>query len=148
MRTRGYLAGALLVAVAATGCGATASHQSLRVASHDGAAAARPAKAVVPGSPDLKLVVSPTSGAPGTVVHVTAAGCVDATGENHAVSFNAGDRSAGHNPQAVRAIASTLSGTSLTATYTVRNADRGTRGGVFYVQCGASLVSAPFVVTR
>jgi hypothetical protein len=153
MTPRTYAAVPVLVAVFATGCGAaTASHATLRAA-HDGAAAAAPAgqlpaKSVVPGSPDLKLAVSPASGGPGTVVHVTATGCIDATGMNHAVSFNATDRSAGRNPHAVRTIESTLSGTSLTATYTVTNADRGAAGGVFYVQCGATVVSAPFRVTR
>jgi hypothetical protein len=152
MSIRGIGAGVLLVAVVATGCGTTAaSHESLRVARNAGAPAAQPAhpaKAVVPASPHLLVAVRPASGAAGTVVHVTATGCVDATGVNHAASFNAGDRSAGHNPNAVRALASTLSGTTLTATYTVRSADRGSGHGTFYVQCGASLASAPFVVTR
>ena len=147
MRLREHAVLAAIVALAVTGCGTAATHDSLRA----GPATVQPAvkgKSVVPGSPDLKLAVSPASGAPGTVVHIEAAGCVDPTGMNHAVSFNAGDRSAGRNPHAVRAISSTLSGTTLTATYTVANADRGAAHGVFYVQCGTSLATASFRVTR
>jgi hypothetical protein len=107
-----------------------------------------PAKVVVPGSPNLAMVLSPTSGSVGTVVHIKATGCIDATGLNHSVSYNPGNRSAGRNPNAVRAIASTLSDTALTASYTVRPADHGATHGMFYVQCGSSLVRAPFSVTR
>jgi hypothetical protein len=155
MRLRTCASAAVLVAAAVTvtGCGGAAgSHGSLRAG--DGGAPPAPksaggaGKAVVPVSPDLKLAVSPTSGAPGTVVHVTATGCVDANGMNHAVSFNAADRSAGRNPHVVRAVEATLAGTTLTASYTVTNADRGAGHGVFYVQCGSSLASAPFTVTR
>jgi len=155
MRLRTCASAAVLVAAVAVttaGCGgASGSHESLRAG---GGAPPAPksaggaGKVVVPVSPDLKLAVSPTSGAPGTVVHLTATGCVDANGMNHAVSFNAADRSAGHNPHAVRAVEATLAGTTLTASYTVTNADRGAAHGIFYVQCGSSLASAPFTVTR
>ena len=148
MRLRNCAAAGALVALAATGCGAAPSTHATLKANDVSGAGVKAGKQAVPGSPDLKLTVTPASGAPGTVVRITATGCVDATGTNHAVSYNAADRSAGRNPNAVRSIAATLSGGTLTASYTVANRDRGAAHGRFYVQCGASVVSAPFTVTR
>ena len=151
MRVRACAAAAALIVVAATGCGSSSSNLgTLKVKGGAGAPAAQAkGKAAVPGSPDLKLAVDPASGPPGTVVRITATGCVDATGLNHAVSFNAAaGRAAGQRPGTVRTVGSTLSGTTLTASYTVRNADRAAAHGVFYVQCGSSLAQQPFTVTR
>jgi hypothetical protein len=157
MRLREYMAASVLIAVAAAGCGNAAdSHATLRVKEASGGGSAAPiaqakGKSVVPGSPNLELVVSPTSGSPGTIVHIKATGCVDANGLNHAVSYNVSrTRITPGKSNPVRAIASTLSGTSLTASYTIRNADlRGhATHGMFYVQCGSSVVNAPFSVTQ
>jgi hypothetical protein len=152
MRLRDFAAVSGLIGLAVVGCGnASGSNTTLRVKEGGGAAAVAQGagKSVVAGSPDLALVVSPTSGPPGTIVHLQATGCVDPNGLNHAVSFNAASaRADGRNPHAVRAIASTMSGNLLTASYTVSNADRGAAHGVFYVQCGSTVVHEPFTVTR
>jgi len=155
MSLRGFLVATAVVTVAATGCGsASGSHSTLKVDDAVGAAGAAAAahhtgKSVVPDSPDLKLVVSPTSGAPGTTVRLQATGCVDPSGLNHALTYNASaGRADGRSPHAIHAIASTLTGTALTASYTISKGDRGAAKGVFYVQCGATVVNAPFSVTR
>lgn len=101
-------------------------------------------------SPSLHVTVAPSEGPVGTSVQITGSGCIDPSGQNHAVSFNIGtsDPSAAHDPNNVREITSDLTGSTVTATYTVTPADARFGGGEFFVQCGASVQSVSFVVSR
>ena len=162
MRFRPYLAAPVLIAVAVAGyagfgdngSGTLATTTAKAASNGRGAAApnaAAQAKTPVPPSPNLKIALSPPSGSPGTIVHITASDCVDLNGENHQVSYNVSRwRITPGRGNPVRAVGSTLSGTTLTATYTVRKADLRGHGteGTFFVQCGSTVVSAPFTVTR
>ena len=98
-------------------------------------------------SPDMVVTVSPTSGPAGTVVQIEATGCKDTAGA-HAVSFNndAQNTSARFDPNTVRSIESTQRGTTLTATYQIVEADRTGGTGAFFVQCAATVKTAPFTV--
>jgi hypothetical protein len=101
-------------------------------------------------SPNLQITITPTSGPAGTTVDILVAGCMDASGENHAVSFNIGghDPSAIHNPNNVVWIPSQLIGTTLTASYTIKGVDTRFGGGTFYVQCGTTVKTAWFPAVK
>lgn len=100
-------------------------------------------------SPNMVMSISPTSGPAGTTVTIKALACLDPTGGNHAVSFNraagpGGNMTDGRNPNNVVGIPATLSGTTLTGTYTITSQDTAFGGGVFFVQCGQTVRSATF----
>ena len=101
-------------------------------------------------SPQLVVALTPSAGPPGTLVRITASGCVDASGRNHAVSFNndAHNPSARNDPNTVRTIASTFLRERLTATYRIRPGDRTGGVGSVFVQCGSTVKTADFGVTR
>ena len=105
-----------------------------------------------PPSPNMVLSISPTSGPVGMKVAIRAIACIDTNGLNHAVSFNraagpGGNMADGRDPSNVVVIPSVLSGTTLTARYTVTHEDMTFGGGVFFVQCGQTVKSAVFSVT-
>jgi hypothetical protein len=97
----------------------------------------------------LDVAISPSSGAPGTTVQITATGCNDPTGQNHAISFNnnASDVTARNDTNTVRFIPSAQDGNTLTATYTISTDDRTGGVGLFSVQCAATTKTASFEVT-
>ena len=102
-----------------------------------------------PPSPNMVLTISPTSGPAGTTVTITATGCLDPTGGNHAVSFNraagpGGNMTDDRNPSNVVDIAATLAAGTLTGSYTITREDTAFGGGVFYVQCGQTVQQATF----
>ena len=101
-------------------------------------------------SPQLVVALTPSAGPPGTLVRITASGCVDASGRNHAVSFNndAHNPSARNDPNTVRTIASTFLRERLTATYRIRPGDRTGGVGSVFGQCGSTVKTADFRVTR
>jgi hypothetical protein len=103
----------------------------------------------VSASPQLIVTVTPTLGARGTVVHISGAGCLDASGQNHAVSFNndAQNSNARNDPNTVRTIASTLRDGRISAVYEVVASDNTGGVGAFFVQCGATVRSAMFKLT-
>lgn len=109
-------------------------------------------KHVAGPSPNLVTTISPTSGPAGTTVTIKALACLDPTGGNHDVSFNraagpGGNMSDGRNPNNVVEIPATLSGTTLTGTYTITHHDTAFGGGVFFVQCGQTLQEVLFTAT-
>lgn len=100
----------------------------------------------------MVLTISPASGPVGIKIIIRAIACIDTNGLNHAVSFNraagpGGNMTDGRNPSNVVAISSVLSGTTLTANYTITHEDTTFGGGVFFVQCGQTVKSAVFTVT-
>jgi nitrite reductase/ring-hydroxylating ferredoxin subunit len=100
-------------------------------------------------SPKLEVAISPSSGAPGTTVQITATGCDDPTGQNHAISFNnnASNVTARSDSNTVRFVPSAQDGSTLTATYTISTDDRTGGAGLFFVQCAATRKTASFEVT-
>ncbi|GAC1379074.1 MAG: hypothetical protein NVSMB48_01790 [Marmoricola sp.] len=125
-----------------SGCG---SAQELSL---NGASA--PSKPPLPNidTTNLSLAISPTSGPVGTPVTVTISGCGDASGENHALSYNAGDVSA-HSPEAataIQSIASPLTNGGVKTSFAIPLQTSSI--GVFYFQCGTALQSAAFSVTK
>jgi hypothetical protein len=98
------------------------------------------------------MTISLTSGPVGTTVTIGAIACLDPTGLNHAVSFNraggpGGNMTDDRNPDNVVPIPATLSGTTLTGTYTITHQDTAFGGGVFSVQCGQTAREQVFTVT-
>ena len=103
-------------------------------------------------SPNMVMSLSPTRGPAGTTVTIKALACLDPAGGNHAVSFNraagpGGNMTDGRNPNNVVGIPATLSGTTLTGSYTITHQDTAFGGGVFFVQCGQTLKTILFTAT-
>ena len=101
-------------------------------------------------SPQLTVTLNPLTGPPGTVVHIQGSGCLDAGGQNHAVSFNndAQNPSARNNPNTVRTIASALINARITAAYKIVPSDSTGGVGTVFVQCGATVRTADFKVVK
>ena len=150
----------VVLAGAVSGCGGAGTAVSVRVAdpsSSTTATTTATGKHVEQGSGHLRMTIQPTSGPVGTVVHISATGCGDADGQNHAVSFNPGF---GNTLQAAQAhytegtIDSHLSDQVLHATYriTAQDARAADNADVspprFYVQCATDLADLPFTITR
>jgi hypothetical protein len=105
-------------------------------------------KHVEQGSGKLAMSIEPTSGPVGTVVEIRASFCLDANGQNHAVSFNP-DTSNPAPDATVDGIRANLAGETLTARYTITRADaRGSGHGRFFVQCATDLADLPFRITK
>jgi len=102
----------------------------------------------------MVVTISPTSGPAGTTVRITATGCIDPNGLNHAVGFNWGgldqnDQMANrNNPNIVVTIPATLSGDTIRATHTVTQEETAFGGGTFFVQCGTTVRAVSFTSTR
>jgi hypothetical protein len=139
-------AAALTGALVACGDG---SPTNLAGSSPSPSAAPSPTKCCVPSaSPDLRLILSATSGPPGTVVVIVVTGCQDPSGQNHAVSFNndSANMSARFSPSTVRDIPARQNGTRLDATYRIVAGDLTGGQGLFTVQCGPTLRDRRFTV--
>jgi len=111
------------------------------------------------GTGHLRMLIAPTTGPIGTVVTITATGCGDPDGQNHAVSFNPGFANtleAAHAGYQTARIASRLVGQSLTASYKITSADwtasmfmKGDHPpSEFYVQCSDDITEATFLITQ
>lgn len=98
----------------------------------------------------LRIAVTPSSGPVGTTVEISVGGCHDPSGQNHAVSFNndADNPSARNDPQTVHAVTVRQDDELLTGSYRIQPSDLTGGVGMFFVQCGATLMTAPFSVTR
>jgi len=102
----------------------------------------------------MVLTIWPTSGAAGTTVRITATGCIDPNGLNHAVSFNWGgldqnDQMANrNNPNIVVTIPATLTDETIRATHKVTQQETAFGGGAFFVQCGTTVRAVSFTSTR
>lgn len=98
----------------------------------------------------LRIAVTPSTGPVGTTVEVSVGGCNDPSGQNHAVSFNndADNLGARNDPQTVHAVAVSQEGDLLTGFYKIQPSDLTGGVGMFFAQCGVSLMTAPFSVTR
>lgn len=142
-------------AILAVGCGGAAKPSAvLSVASPSAPSTTSPVAVptkccVASASPDLIVTATPTLGPPGTVVHISGTGCLDASGQSHAVSYNndAQNFNARNYPNTVRTIASTLKDGRISAVYKVVVSDNTGGEGAFFVQCGATVRSAKFKVT-
>ena len=145
----GLLAALVIFGGACSSGGGQASKAAISSSSVTTASAPVSTKGPILESPSLQVAITPNSGPPGTNVRINATGCNDPNGQNHAVSFNnSADNTAVRNdPNTVRAITSTQDGTTLTATYTIRVQDRTGGAGLFFVQCSATIKTAPFTVT-
>ena len=149
----------VVVAAAVSGCGGAGTATSTRATDPSASATTTTTvgKHVEQGSGHLRMTIRPTSGPVGTVVHISATGCSDADGQNHAVSFNPGF---GNTLQAARAhyqqgvIDSHLSGQVLHATYRITTQDAraaehaDASAPLFYVQCATDLADLPFTITK
>ncbi|HET7309729.1 MAG TPA: hypothetical protein VFJ17_00225 [Mycobacteriales bacterium] len=106
---------------------------------------------VPPNEPALDISVTPTSGPPGTVVHILVTGCGEADPANlpPTVSFNNDAENFGsrNDPDTVRRIAVQVRGTRVTGTYPIVPRDRTGGVGMFFAQCGQSLEQTRFRVT-
>ncbi|HET6910618.1 MAG TPA: hypothetical protein VFH54_14885 [Mycobacteriales bacterium] len=94
------------------------------------------------------MTIQPSSGPVGTVVHISATGCGDVDGQNHAVSFNP-DTSNLKPDAGVDDVPAELSAENLTARYVISRADaNGSGHGRFFVQCATDLADLPFTITK
>lgn len=130
--------------LALTGCG------SAQVLSLNAGMSGGPSKPPLPiiDSAALTFSVNPQSGPVGTVVTVAITGCGDTGGDNHALSYNAGDLAANTaaGEAAVHLIQTAgAASAGLTATFTIPRQAPGP--STFYFQCGQALASQPFTVT-
>lgn len=150
------LRGAVLAVslLAATACHGSSGNQAVlrAVASESPTSAGLPTKCCVPPpEPALDIAVTPTSGPPGTTVHILVTGCGEADARDlPTVSFNndAENFGARNDADTVRAVTMKEDGTRATGTYTVVARDRTGGVGMFFVQCGQSLEQTRFKVTR
>jgi hypothetical protein len=147
-----------VLAMTSAACGSSTSTASVATAGGSTSAVPRtttpssatPTKCCVVGpSRHLRLRVTPVLGPPGTSVRITATGCDDPAGDNHAVSFNnnADDPAARNDPGTVHVVPASQRGSTLRATYRITQRDKTNGAGRFYVQCGQTMRSAAFRVT-
>lgn len=135
--------GACLLLAFLTGCSAA----DAQLTAHASRPAVAPSKTVAPdASASVVVRVTPRSGPVGTVVRLTATGCVDNAGD---VTFNAdaNDMSKRNDMSLARRVPVARSGDRVTGTYEVTSRDVTGGEGLFYVQCGDSLGQTPFLVT-
>lgn len=143
---------AATAALAMSSCDAPSHHVSRAAPSPT-----KPAKHIVHGTGHLRMTITPTTGPVGTDVKITATGCSDPDGRNHAVSFNPGF---GNTLQAAAAhyelaqIPARLTAQTLIATYRIsaddaRAASRAaSQPPQFYVQCSDDLATATFRIKQ
>lgn len=113
---------------------------------------AAPGKCYFVGTGHLQITISPARGPVGTVVTIAGTGCGDPDGQNHAVSFNPDEATSSRGSGDVRDIASTLSGQTITASYTISARDAEVAGASyqpeFSVQCTTDVAQTAYTITR
>jgi hypothetical protein len=135
------------------GCGTGSSKAADKIAAVS-ASREPPQKHILHGTGHLRMAITPTSGPVGTEVNITATGCGDPDGHNHAVSFNPGF---GNTLQAAGAhydgfIRSRLTDQVLNARYRITADDALAAAHAdapppqFFVQCRDDLADAQFSI--
>jgi hypothetical protein len=139
------------------GCGAAPDRAAPQTAASPRPLPSPPPKHDVHGTGHLRVTITPTRGWVGTDVTITATGCGDPDGRNHAVSFNPGF---GNTLQSAlarydqRVISAHLANQALTARYRITAEDvRAARHADdppprFYVQCADDLADVIFLITH
>lgn len=146
-------------ALTVAGCGAPPGRALEQLAASTSPSPTTMQKHYAHGTGQLRMLIAPTAGPVGTVVSITATGCGDPDGQNHAVSFNPGFTNtleAAHAGYQTAPIAARLIGQSLTASNKITSADLAAsmfmKGdhppSQFFVQCSDDLAEATFLITK
>lgn len=157
VRKQHWMVAALLACAAActTSPASTAANARRPVPQHLAVGASSPANPVPgkccapPPEPTLAIKVTPKSGPVGTFARLLITGCGEAsTADAATISFNNDglNPSARNEPNTVRNLGVHV-GTRVQLPYRIQQSDRTGGSGLFYVQCGQTVLTEPFTVT-